>query len=125
MTKPYLQPPGTPGGVRLLTGGTDWVLAAHRIPLPDGRVAHTLDTAQLTRPERIDFRLVRGPVPYATETYQLTDREGGTHVAFKGELGTDLWALGQFWGELVAKHWEAVVAGFLEDVKAEAEATPR
>jgi hypothetical protein len=69
----------------------------------------------------VDFRLVRGPVPYVVESFELSSHGRGTRLAYRGELGTDLWAAGQRWGALVAARWEAVVADSLATIKAEAE----
>jgi hypothetical protein len=114
--------------VRVLERGTDLVLAAHYTPLFElagGRLrATTVETVRFTRPERVDFRLVRGPVPYVVESFQLTSdhgRDETTLVTYTGELGTDLWGLGRRWGDLVAAKWEATVTSSLDAVKIEAE----
>ena len=73
------------------------------------------------RPHRISFRLVKGPVPHVVERYELRASETGTAFEYSGELGTDLWALGAWWGEVVAPAWERTVATSLEGVRAEAE----
>ncbi|MCA1698188.1 MAG: hypothetical protein LC790_04500, partial [Actinobacteria bacterium] len=69
----------------------------------------------------VDFRLVRGPVPYVVESFDLRESEDGTDLEYGGELATDLWALGQWWGDIVARKWEAAVRSSLDAVKAEAE----
>ncbi len=113
------------GKVQVLDRGTDMVLAAHHTPIrgPFGRrlTAVTVETVRFTRPERVDFRLVRGPVPHVVETFHLTDRDGGTRLEYRGELAADLWRLGQRWADLVARGWEHTVAASLAAVKAEAE----
>jgi len=43
---------------------------------------------------------------------------------YRGELGTDGWAVGAWWGRLVARAWEAAVRSSLAAVKAEAERQP-
>jgi hypothetical protein len=88
-----------------------------------GLVAQTVETVRFTRPERVDFRLVRGPVPHVVEAFVLTEQAGGagTRLAYDGEIGTDLWLPGQRWSELVARRWEQTVAASLAAVKAEAE----
>lgn len=123
IARPYLHPgpPQDGDGIRLLATGSDLVLAAHRIPLPDGRVVATTETVRFDRPGRVEYRLIRGPVPMAAETYEIVASGGGTHVTYTGTIGTDLWAAGQIWGNLVARRWEAVVTSFLHDVRAEAE----
>jgi hypothetical protein len=80
-----------------------------------------VETVRFDRPRRVDFRLVRGPVPYVVESFLLTAEGDGTLLAYTGELGTDLWSLGGRWGERVATIWEATVQASLEAVKHEAE----
>lgn len=112
--------------VRVLEGGSDMVLAAHHTPVAGGRLtATTVETVRFTRPERVDFRLVRGPVPAVTESFELGEHGLGTRLEYTGELDTDLWLLGQWWGGLVAPRWEAAVAGSLAAVKEEAERRAR
>jgi hypothetical protein len=107
--------------IRVLERGTDMVLAAHRTPVRGPLVATTVETVRFTRPERVDFRLVRGPVPQVVERFTLTATDTGTILDYGGELGTDLWRIGQRWGDLVASRWERAVAGSLEVIRAEAE----
>ncbi len=114
--------------LKVLERGSDLVLAEHYTPIAGGRLrAVTVETVRFTRPERIDFRLVRGPVPHVTESFVLEETGAGTRLVYLGELGTDLWRLGQWWGEAVAARWEATVATSLASVKSEAErrAAPR
>ena len=81
-----------------------------------------METVRFTQPERVDFRLVRGPVPHVVERFELTPTSaGGTTLEYGGELGTDLWWAGERWGDLVAARWERTVASALESIKAEAE----
>ena len=107
--------------VDVLERGTDMVLAAHRTPLGAGRVATTVETVRFSRPERIDFRLVRGPVPYVVESFVLTQTYSGTQIDYDGQLGTDLWGVGRWWGDRVAAVWEATVVASLDAAKQEAE----
>ena len=98
----------------------DTVLAEHYTHV--GRiVAITHETVRFHRPDRVEFRLVRGPVPYVVERFELGEAEGSTELAYAGELGTDLWALGRWWGNAVARRWEATVQSSLGAIKAEAE----
>lgn len=76
---------------------------------------------RFSRPDRVDFRLTRGPVPHVVEQFVLTEIDGRTGLAYDGELGTDLWTLGARWGDVVAAPWERTVAGTFTAVKAEAE----
>ncbi|MEP6527196.1 MAG: hypothetical protein ABJA86_08525 [Nocardioidaceae bacterium] len=123
IAQPYLGRPtrAMADKIRILERGDDMVLAAHRTPIRGRLVATTVETVRFTRPDRVDFRLVRGPVPYVVERFELASHGRGTRLAYRGELGTDLWAAGQRWGDLVAARWEAVVADSLATIKAEAE----
>lgn len=107
--------------VQVLERGDDMVLAAHRTPLRGRLVATTVETVKFTRPERIDFRLVRGPVPHVAETFRLDAYDGRTVLTYDGELGTDLWRLGERWADLVAGSWEDTVRSSLKSVQAEGE----
>ncbi|MFE7276090.1 SRPBCC family protein [Streptomyces sp. NPDC057623] len=108
--------------VSVLEQGSDMVLAAHRTPVAGGRLtATTVETVRFTRPERVDFRLVRGPVPAVTESFELSEHGPGTRLTYTGELGTDLWAADRWWGGVIAPRWEATVAATLAAVKHEAE----
>jgi len=55
--------------------GADLVLAAHDTPIGARLRATTVETVRFTPPERVDFRLVRGPVPQVEETFLLTEVE--------------------------------------------------
>jgi hypothetical protein len=100
--------------------GSDMVLAAHYTPVKCGTTT-TLETVRFRRPDRIDFRLVRGPVPHLLETFQLSSTDTGSELRWQGELGTDLWALGQWWGGRVAAAWTHAVQTSLREISAEAE----
>jgi hypothetical protein len=100
--------------------GADMVLAAHFTPVKCG-ITTTLETVRFERPDRIDFRLVRGPVPHLAESFLMTPSDGGTELRWQGELGTDLWALGEWWGSRVARAWTHAVRTSLHDLAAEAE----
>jgi Polyketide cyclase / dehydrase and lipid transport len=100
--------------------GSDMVLAAHATQVKCG-VTTTLETVRFERPERIDFRVVRGPVPHVVESFVLDEGEGGTTLTWEGELGTDFWFLGSWWGDLVARSWEKAVRASLDAIVAESE----
>lgn len=123
---PYLR--RTPRAMRakldVLERGTDMVLAAHFTPL--GRLTvTTVETVRFERPERVAFRLLRGPVPHLVETFDLREADTGTELEYRGELGTDLWGLGRRWGDLVARPWERTVAQSLSAIQSEAERRAR
>lgn len=108
------------GHVEVLQRSPGMVLAAHRTPV--GReVAVTLEGVVLERPERIGFRLVRGPVPHVVEEFVFEETDSGTRLVYRGELGTDLWALGRAWGNRVAPVWEQAVRRSLEGIRDAAE----
>ena len=100
--------------------GSDMVLAAHFTPLPLG-VATTVETVRFDRPNRVEFRLVRGPVPHLRESFQLASGDESTVLTWQGELATDFWAAGRWWGGKVARTWEATVRGSLDSIRTEAE----
>src|SRR5215218_9867817 len=127
IAEPYLgrAPRALADKLRVLDRGSDMVLAAHFTQLGGrlGLVAQTVETVRFTRPERVEFRLVRGPVPHVVEAFVLTEQAAGagTRLAYSGEIGADLWRAGQYWCEVVARRWEQTVAASLAAVKVEAE----
>jgi hypothetical protein len=126
--EPYLgrTPRALAGVLQVLQRGTDMVLAEHYTPVHGGRLtAATLETVTFDRPRRVDFRLVRGPVPHVAEQFALTEHDGATRLEYSGELGTDFGAAGQWWGDRVAAAWEAVVHASFASIGAEAERRAR
>lgn len=126
---PYLErtPKALDEKLRVLERGSDMVLAAHFTQVR-WLVATTVETVRFEPPSTIHFRLVRGPVPHVVERFVLLETADGTELTYGGELGTDLWSLGRWWGAAVARRWEAAVRSSLAAVKREAErreATPR
>jgi hypothetical protein len=99
---------------------TDMVLAAHFTKVKCG-ITTTLETVRFQRPDRIDFRLVRGPVPHLVESFLLTATDAGTELRWQGELGTDLWAIGAWWGGRVARAWTKAVRTSLHKLAGEVE----
>jgi hypothetical protein len=120
---PYLgrTPRAMADEIEVLERGSDMVLAAHRTPVGQGLVATTVETVRFTRPETVHFRLLRGPVPHVVETFTLADDGGSTRLEYTGELGSDGWAAGRWWGEQVARKWEATVQKSFEGIRTEAE----
>jgi hypothetical protein len=121
---PYLgrTPRAMSGKLQVLQRGTDMVLAEHYTPAHGGRLtAATLETVTFDRPQRIAFRLVRGPVPHITEEFALTEHDGTTRLEYSGELGTDFAGAGQWWADRVAAAWEAAVRSSFTSIRAEAE----
>jgi hypothetical protein len=120
---PYLgrTPRALRSKLEVIERGADLVLAAHHTQVAPGLRVTTVETVHFERPQRVSFRLVKGPVPHVVEHYELRSNGGGTAFEYRGELGTDLWALGSAWGALVARSWERTVAGSLDAIRAEAE----
>jgi hypothetical protein len=119
---PYLErtPRALQGKLDVWERGSDMALAAHMTTT--GRVTTTtVETVRFERPRRISFRLLRGPVPYVVETYDLQPAPAGTAFVYSGEMGTDLWRLGSWWGDRVAAPWERAVAASIDSIAAEAE----
>lgn len=126
IANPYLD--RTPRAMRdeleVLERSTDMVLAAHFTTV-GRRTTTTVETVRFERPHRVTFRLVRGPVPYVIETYELKQTPTGTEFTYCGELGADLWRLGEWWADRVAQPWERTVAHSLDSIQAEAERRAR
>jgi hypothetical protein len=122
ISAPYLgrTPRALASKLRVLERGEDMVLAEHFTPVGP-LVTTTLETVRFEAPERVHFRLARGPVPYVVEQFTLRETGEGTELEYSGELGTDLWALGSGWGAIVAREWERTVRGSLAGLKTEAE----
>jgi hypothetical protein len=106
--------------LRVWERGSDMVLAAHFTGV-GWLTTTTVETVRFERPHRVSFRLLRGPVPHAIETYELSATTGGTEFVYSGELGTDGWRLGQWWGDRVAARWERAFAASIDSIQAEAE----
>jgi Polyketide cyclase / dehydrase and lipid transport len=119
---PYLErtPRALADKLNVWERGSDMVLAEHLTAVKCGTTT-TLETVRFRRPKRIDFRVVRGPVPHVLESFLLTPSNGGTELRWQGELGTDGWAIGQLWGGQVARAWTRAVSASLHDITAEAE----
>ena len=119
---PYLgkTPRSLGAKLRVLERGTDMVLAAHYTQV-GRRITTTVETVRFRRPDLVAFRLLRGPVPSVVESYELRASSTGTELRYTGELGTDLWRLGRWWGDRVAAPWERAVRNSLEGIRAEAE----
>lgn len=100
--------------------GEDMVLAAHFTDVKCGTTT-TLETVRFQRPDRIDFRVVRGPVPHVAESFLLEEDAAGTRLTWEGEIGADFWVAGAWWAARVARQWERAVRHSLVVVTSEAE----
>lgn len=121
---PYLgrTPRAMADKLEVIERGQDMALAAHHTPVGSGLVATTVETVRFDRPGTVDFRLLRGPVPHIVERFTLHDTgDGHTRFEYTGELGTDFWALGRWWGDQVAAKWEATVAASIDQIATESE----
>jgi hypothetical protein len=76
-----------------------------------GLTAVTVETVTLDPPSRMGFRLLRSPVRHVIESFAFDEAAEGTRLNYSGELGTDLWRLGQALGDLVARSWVDAVRG--------------
>jgi hypothetical protein len=126
IAQPYLgrTPRAMQDKLRVLERGSDMVLAAHYTTA--GRLtATTVETVRFERPHRVEFRVVRGPVPHVLETFELHRNGNATTFVYSGELGADLWQLGQWWANRVAEPWERAVASSIDSIKTEAERRSR
>jgi hypothetical protein len=101
------------------------VLAAHRTPVGRGLTAVTVEMVTFDPPRRIGFRLLRGPVPHVAERFEFELSPTGTQLVYTGELGTDLWRLGERWGDVVAGAWVRTVRASLDSIRVEAERRTR
>jgi len=119
---PYLEktPRSMKDHLHVWERGTDMVLAAHFTKVKCG-ITSTVETVHFERPERINFRLVRGPVPHVKESFILETAERGSALTWEGELGTDFGRLGELWGNIVARSWEKAVCSSMKAIIAEAE----
>lgn len=123
---PYLgrTPRALAGKLRVVERGNDMVIAEHYTLVLGGRmVATTVESVRFERPRLIHFRLLRGPVPLVTETFEFRAGASGatTDFEYRGELSTDLWSVGAWWGRVVARRWERAVSVSVESIRAEAE----
>jgi hypothetical protein len=126
ITAPYLgrTPRALENKLEVWERASNMVLAAHFTEVK-GSTTTTVETVRFDRPARIDFRLVRGPVPHVKESFVLSATETGTSLTWEGELGTDFWAVGAWWGDRVAVSWERAVRASLRTVIAESERRAR
>jgi hypothetical protein len=127
---PYLgrTPRAMADKLRVVERGDDMVIAEHFTSVLGGRMAATtVESVRFERPHLVHFRLLRGPVPLVTETFELNSGNGGTTTDFEycGELSTDLWSVGAWWGRIVARRWETAVSDSLQSIRAEAERRAR
>jgi hypothetical protein len=126
VAEPYLRrtPRAMAAKLDVWERGSDMVLAAHYTP-SRWFTTTTVETVRFERPTLVTFRLLRGPVPHVMETFALAPIETGTHFEYRGELGTDFWAIGSQWGNAVADKWERTVRESLASIQTESERRAR
>lgn len=121
---PYLgrTPKSMRDHLQVETSGDDYALATHYTDFPL-YTAETVELVEFDAPERVSFRHLRGPVPYAQEAFVLSEPDDGTtELEYTGELGIDFWGLGAVLARTwVVPWWEDVVRSSLEDTKEAAE----
>jgi hypothetical protein len=125
IASPYLRktPRSMKDRLHVWERGTDMVLAAHFTEVKCG-VTTTVETVRFERPERIHFRLIRGPVPHVRESFILEATDSGSTLTWEGELGTDFGRLGALWGDVVARSWEKAVRSSMKAIISESERRP-
>jgi hypothetical protein len=126
IASPYLgrTPRAMKGKLHVWERGTDMVLAAH-FTTNRWFTTTTVETVRFEPPERVSFRLARGPVPHVVETFELRPTDRGTQLKYEGELGADFWLLGSAWSRIVARTWEHTVRQALEGIREESERRAR
>jgi hypothetical protein len=123
LSAPYLgrTPRPLADTLEVLERGSDMVVALHRSKVAFW-TAETVESVRFETPHRISFRHLRGPVPHALETFELSERDGSTELVYRGELGIDFWVFGRLAGRYwVTPTWLSVVERHLADTKAAAE----
>ena len=121
---PYLgrTPRALRGKLEVIERGTDLVLAAHFTPRRAGPDGDDGRDRALRAPAARLVPARQGAGPARRRALRAARRAtSGTAFEYRGELGTDLWALGAGWGGIVAPSWERTVASSLEGIRTEAE----
>jgi hypothetical protein len=72
--------------VEILERAGQMVLAAHRTPVGARLTAVTVEIVSLDPPNRMGFRLLRGPVPHVVETFTFDEIADRTRLTYTGEL---------------------------------------
>ena len=124
LSAPYLgRPPrAVAATIEVVERGSDMVVARHTSKV-GWWTAETVESVRFEAPERISFRHLRGPVPHAVETFELSERDGGTELVYRGELGIDFWVFGRLAGRLwVTPTWRSIVEQHLAATKSAVEA---
>lgn len=123
IAQPYLgrTPRAMAAKLEVLERGRDFALAAHHTTVNARIAATTLELVTFERPHRIAFRLLRGPVAAASESFVMRPCDDGTEFEYSGFLEADFWALGTWWLTALAPRWERSVQSTVDSVCSEAE----
>ena len=94
---------------------------------PSGkRTYRTVEEVHLYPLERITFRHLEGPLAFAEEEFNLVERDLGTELQYRGEIGCRVpWLAGVGWliaTVYVRPKYDAVIRNHMEKLKAAAEA---
>lgn len=124
---PYLHktPRAMDAKLHVLDRGQDFALAEHFTAIGGRLRATTLEVVRFEHPHNVSFRLVRGPVPEVTESFDLVAAGEQTDFTYSGVLGTDFWGPGEVWGCIVARKWVDTVRASMTTIKLEAERRAR
>jgi hypothetical protein len=119
---PYAGRAGSGSGVEVIARDGALVVAAHHTKI-HFYTARTVEVVEFEPPTRVVFEHLTGPVPQATEQFNLADVDEGTELLYSGEFGIDFFVLGRIAGRhWVRPQWERSVRQHLDDLKAGAEA---
>jgi len=124
LSAPYLgrTPRRAAETLEVIERGSDMVIARHFSKVAF-LTSETVESVRFEAPERISFRHLRGPVPHAVETFELSEKNGRTRLVYSGELGIDFWVLGNLAGRYwVTPTWLGIVEQHLAEVKDQVEA---
>jgi hypothetical protein len=123
-------PRGMRDDLAVVERGSDLVVAWHRSHMGPYS-AETVEAVGFEEPERIRFRHLRGPVPYAVEEFRFDEVDDETTLlTYDGEIGLDGWYAGRLaaryavvpvWMGIVNEHVESTI----EAVEKRAEARRR
>jgi hypothetical protein len=121
ISEPYLHHNPKHSRIDVLARGKDLAVAAHHTKV-HFYTAITVEAIKFEPPDRIGFRHLSGPVPYAIEEFLLEEADGATELRYSGEIGIDFFFLGRIAGrQWVRPQWERAVREDLEDLRQRAE----
>lgn len=108
--------------VEVLERSGDLIVARLRTDTGRG-VTSSVEAARFFPGERVTYRHLLGPFPYALEEFVLREVPGGTELEHRGEFAVDLWWLGRLAARLYIKRaYERLVDEHMAAIKEAAEA---